>query len=534
MSAPDSRHLLAAGDPGEVRVLIIDDDVDVGDSLRDVLEAEDASLRVAVANNAVDGEQLAAEFKPDIALLDIKLGRRSGLDLVPRLKQRLPGIVCIMMTAFRDTEYAISAVRLGADDYLLKPVDPDRLLSAVRDYKARKSLLDAQRAAERRFQAVFQQTLQWLLVADPAGQVADANEVAVNYLGGKRQAVVGQSLLALLAPCLDQHAHSRLRAALLQAGKGVLSRLELAIADRRGRTVIFACSLNPVMNEGGQLECVLMEAHDISALKHAENSLRAANQLLEERVRERTGELQQAMRRAEQASAAKSEFLSRMSHELRTPLNAILGFAQLLRDDLRQPLAGEQREYVEDILGAGGRLLDLINKLLDLTRIESGKFGPRLRDVDLAGLIDTATRQIDDEVRASGLQLEVAVPATRLRVRADADILLQVLLTLLKNAVRHSPPGGKVGVDCEMRGDFTVRIHVRDAGIGLSERDRAQIFTTFDVVAGSGAHRGGVGLSLARNFIATMDGTLGVDSQPGAGATFWIELPLSKKAEGKA
>ncbi|HEY4066274.1 MAG TPA: ATP-binding protein [Burkholderiaceae bacterium] len=249
---------------------------------------------------------------------------------------------------------------------------------------------------------------------------------------------------------------------------------------------------------------------DISARKAAELALTAAKDV------------------AERANRAKSQFLSSMSHELRTPMNAILGFGQLLAAAPPQALALAQREQVGEILQGGRHLLNLINEVLDLAQIETGKLRIFPEVVPIAPLLQECLSMLQPLAHDSRIALDLDVEAgvADALVRADRTRLKQVCLNLLSNAIKYNRSGGKVRIACT--GDAaTLRIAIRDTGPGLSAEQRARLFHAFERLEAGGTpvEGAGLGLVLSKHLIDAMQGEIGLESETGQGSTFWIRLP---------
>ena len=290
---------------------------------------------------------------------------------------------------------------------------------------------------------------------------------------------------------------------------------ESHIKNAAGETKWLQTTLTPIFDDAGNLIKLVAIDSDIGKIKAAEKALVAA----------RTD--------AEQANHAKSEFLSRMSHELRTPMNSILGFAQLMESDEREPLAATHRESLHHILKGGRHLLGLINEVLDLARIESGRMMLSTEPVLVAPMVSETVSMIQPLAKARRIRITNGVPATpAYRVLADPNRVRQVLLNLLSNAVKYNREEGLVTVEVAERPDGWLRLSVTDTGPGIPLDQQALVFEPFHRL---GADRmpvegSGIGLTISRKLMEAMGGSLGLTSTPGLGSCFFIELPMSPEA----
>jgi signal transduction histidine kinase len=239
-------------------------------------------------------------------------------------------------------------------------------------------------------------------------------------------------------------------------------------------------------------------------------------------------EIQEKSRQLEIASKHKSDFLANMSHELRTPLNAIIGFSEALKERMFGDLNDKQGEYVEDIHTSGKHLLALINDILDLSKVEAGRMELDLAEFDVPTALGNAITLVKERAQRHGIRLALDVrPGVGMFV-ADERKLKQILLNLLSNAVKFTPEGGKVSVSAA-RPDGMLEIAVTDTGVGIAPEDREVIFEEFRQVGSDYTRKAegtGLGLALTRRFVELHGGTIRVESAPGAGSTFTVNLPV--------
>jgi signal transduction histidine kinase len=297
-------------------------------------------------------------------------------------------------------------------------------------------------------------------------------------------------------------------------------------------------------------------------------SLFQAATVLEEKVRERTSKLEQAMRKLEQsnaqlvlakeqaegASRAKSEFLANMSHELRTPLNHIIGFTELVVDEQAGELNEVQKEYLGDVLGSSRHLLSLINDILDLSKVEAGKLQLEVGDVFLPALLQNSFTMIKEKSMKHGIQLQMEIDGIPERIHGDERKLKQILYNLLSNAVKFTPDGGVVTLSaCRLfsrddqwtKGDggaapipFApsvagewVGVSIRDTGIGVKAEDLERVFAPFEQADNSAGRRyqgTGLGLSLTRKLVELHGGRIWAESEgEGKGSKLFFVIPLN-------
>jgi signal transduction histidine kinase/AmiR/NasT family two-component response regulator len=301
-----------------------------------------------------------------------------------------------------------------------------------------------------------------------------------------------------------------------------------ALAFKASRGIEDSYELTYICKDGSRFPALI----SITALRDDYNEiigylLIGADNSIRKRVEK---ELHDAMAVAEKANLAKSDFLSSMSHELRTPLSAILGFAQLMESGAPAPTMSQKRS-IDQILKAGWYLLELINEILDLAVIESGKLSLSLEPISLSEVMQECRAMI--EAQAQRHRIGVSFPPADLHyiVRADRTRIKQILINLLSNAIKYNNVGGTVVVDCIATAPGRVRIRVTDAGAGLSPELLAQLFQPFNRLGQeSSLEEGtGIGLVVCKRLVELMGGIIGVESVVGRGSVFWFELNLTEE-----
>ena len=279
-------------------------------------------------------------------------------------------------------------------------------------------------------------------------------------------------------------------------------------------------------------------AHRITAelsRQQARNTIIDLNNSLENMVQERTQQLQESEREARRANQAKTDFLTKMSHELRTPLNAILGFGQLLQADER--VKSEQQDWVNEMVSAGYHLLDIINEILDIARIESGHMVLDMEPIQLGSVMQESVSAVKTMADERGIEfvLEQSEGHKTCYVLAERTRLKQVLLNLLSNAIKYNRENGRVNISCQNVNQEHIRITIEDTGEGMTEAQLDSVFEPFVRFGAesSGIPGTGIGMTITRHLVTLMGGRINIQSKLGEGTRVMIDLPLREKLNVK-
>ncbi len=420
---------------------------------------------------------------------------------------------------------------------------PVRSVGTVQDVTAQ---VLAQQEAERNrelLQAIIDATPDRIYAKDKGGRFLLVNRAFAHAYGHSPQEMVGMCAedVRLLGgnKVYDQGNESAQEDNETRAMDGleVHDPREVVVCEDSGMRV-FDTVKGPLRAGDGRIYGIFSYSRDVTEriktlqlLEEKERGVRELNESLERRVAERTAELQAAKEVAENASRAKSEFLSRMSHELRTPMNAILGFNQLLS---MEPLTPVQLDYVSEVDQSGNHLLELIEELLDLSRIETGRMTAVITRISLQQVMKEALRFVETQAVKRRLVVDNRLESGPDRlVFADKTRLRQVFINLLSNAVKYNVEGGKITVDAQERGDL-LRILVSDTGVGIAVDKISRVFSPFDRLDAENTSvlGAGVGLSVSKKIVELLGGNIGLDSELGKGSTFWVEFAFAR-TEGR-
>ncbi|KAF0190820.1 MAG: PAS/PAC sensor hybrid histidine kinase [Gammaproteobacteria bacterium] len=474
------------------------------DVMNKITPADISDPQEVIARANTLSVELSTPIAPGFEALVFKASR--GIEDIYELTyirkdgSRFPAVVSV--TALRDAKNAIIGYLLiGTDNTARKQVE------------AEQKLLD-QRLRDQQFytRSLIESNIDALMTTDPSGIITDVNKQMEALTGCTRDELIGAPFKNYFTD--PERAEAGIK---LVLSEKKVTDYELTARARDGKETVVSYNATTFYDRDRKLQGVFAAARDVTERKR-----------LDQVLQEKNVELTNAKAVAEKANLAKSDFLSSMSHELRSPLNAILGFAQLMESGSPLPTP-TQKASIDQILQAGWYLLELINEILDLALIESGKLSLSLEPIYLPEVLLDCQAMIEPQAQKSGIRISFPQLEIPYFVKADRTRVKQVLINLLSNAIKYNRAGGTVEVACSVNTAERIRISVQDTGEGLSPEKLAQLFQPFNRLGqeASAEEGTGIGLMVSKRLVELMAGEIGVESTVGVGSVFWIELNLA-------
>lgn len=498
-----------------LRILLIDDNRSDRALVLRELQREFDLLDVQEITSSGELNRAIAAGNFDAVVTDFELRWTTGLDILEMVKQRYPSCPVVMFTNTGTEEVAVEAMKLGLDDYIIK--EPNRYIRvpiAVRNALERREMQQRAALLEIRLQGLLNQVKIGIFRSGTDGALIEANRAFLELLGVQTLAQANAMNWFDMQACCKQLMH-------LSPPQQQEREVNLQKSDGAQFWALLTTTLNTV--EEVTVVDGLLE--DISDRKQAEVALQQLNATLETRVQERTTALQATNQDLE-------TFAYSISHDLQAPLRAIQGFSQILLEDLSETLDANSLEILQRIVANVRHMNTLITDLLTYSRLRRAEI--QLEPVNVSSVLAEVLIQLNSDIKQQQAQVHIDEPLPI--VQANRLILTQVLINLLFNAVKFVAEGvqPQVRVWAEERAEAgepaTVRLYIEDNGIGIASDRQQQIFSPFTRLHGEAEYPGtGIGLAIVRKGVERMGGQVGVESEPGQGSRFWVELPMVKE-----
>ena len=500
------------------KILIVEDEPAHAEALRRYLAASENDCSITLASSMEEFNNIISEFTPDLIIADINLPDGSALSILKGDVESQPWPVLIM-TSHGDEEIAVKAIKSGALDYMVKSPDAFRNIGHIVKRNLREwRNIQRSRESEKKFRILFETMDQGVIYQDSTGRITAANSAAERVTGYTLEEMQDMPFfdpgpwIAINEEGAYTHVELHPASVALKSGMPVINKV-MGIQQQGSEKFawLLVSSIPQFRVDGSEPFQVFTTLTDISQLKKTEI------------------ELKKAKEKAEESDRLKSAFMANMSHEIRTPMNGILGFADLLKSP---ELSGEsQKMYIEAINSSGKRMLDIINDLIDISRIEAGQIEIKKENVNIAGLLNELLLffRPESENRGVELQSDVQLPVA-FAVETDRTKLAQVITNLLKNALKFTQRTGSIELGCRIGDVHKLVFHVKDTGMGIRKDLQDKIFERFRQGDRADEHEGvGLGLAISKAYVEMLGGTIGIESEPGEGSIFSFTLPFTEQ-----
>lgn len=513
-------------------IVIIDDRVTNRNILAKLAGSLDGPTVVRTFGDPPAALQWMAENPPDLVVTDYKMPLMDGAEFIRRFRSQplCMDVPVIVVTVYEDREFRYRALEAGATDFLLSPLDHHEFRARARNLltlrrqqeiiKRRTFALEHRlqltnrlreeelRESEEKLRLVIDTVPAMISATDAAARCIFVNNYLGAFFGVCPDDAVGREVSELFGKDYGER-HHELDLRVLATGE-TLTGLEETLIDRRGKHRVFLTTKAPLRDAAGQVANVVTVSLDIDERKCAETTLRDAKEL------------------AESASRTKTEFLANISHELRTPLTAIIGFGEIMKTELLGPIGTvKYRDYAHNILASAEHLLHIIDDMLDVSKIENRVMELQEATVDVGKVVNDVILLVRGRAEAAQVHVQSSLDKLPLLL-ADERRLKQILVNLISNSIKFTPPGGRVWISGTTSETGAVHIAISDTGIGMSKRDLPTAMARFGRVENAIVRKypgTGLGLPLAVDLIELHGGSVDIESITGKGTTVTVMFP---------
>ncbi len=507
------------------KILLVEDNRDHAELTRIALRRHIRGVDVVQAFSAQDCLNQLGLDEFDAIILDYSLPDKDGLQVLEEIKSRRIKTPVIIVTGMGSEAVAVKAIKKGAYDYLIKSdgylVTLPVTLRKVWENKGLEERLDE---TEQLYRDLVENADDGIYVLDEKGDFVWVNNKIEVITGYKRRELLKRHFRHLIAP-EERRSFSETLEQLRT--KRVVNHIETKIRAKSGTNIPVELNITVILRDG-KIMGYQGIARDISQRLATERELLRQSREL----KKLNQELLAKNEKLEEINRLKSQFVSNVSHELRTPLNGVLGYAELLRDGIYGPVNEEQRKALQNILTSGNHLLDLINEILDFSKLQNGNMKLYREACYVHNIIEAVRATVEPMVRNMPLELTFHIDPNLPPIYVDSRKLYQVFMNIVGNAVKFTHEG-EIEVRAQLR-EKEVLFSVRDTGIGISRDNIPLIFEEFRQLDGSITRKyggAGIGLSLAKKLVELHEGRIWVESELGHGSTFYFTIPaiLDKK-----
>lgn len=504
-------------------IIILEDEPAHAEAIKRYLSESDNGCNIIIADSLNEFNNIISNIIPDLVIADMNLPDGNAFILLKGdiEKQKWPVLV---MTSFGDEEIAVKAIKSGAMDYIVKSKDAFKNIEHVVRRNLREwGNIQNRRESEDKFRILFETMAQGVIYQDLDHKIISANSAAEKITGLTLEQMRSRNFfdprywVAVQEDGSNFPGDNHPAIVALQTGSPVRDKIMGILHPHRDKYIWLLVSSIPQYRENEsrpfQVFTTLTEITDLKLVEQ---------------------ELKKAKEKAEESDRLKSAFMANMSHEIRTPMNGILGFADLLRTP---GLSGEsQKMYIEAINSSGNRMLDIINDLVDISKIEAGQIEIKKDASNISELLNELILFFKPEAAKKNISLTLNSRIQKdFIIETDKTKLAQVLTNLLKNAIKFTPKNGSIELNCDIKDSTNLVFSVKDTGKGIRKELHGKIFERFRQGDSPDEYEGvGLGLAISRAYVELLGGRIEIESEPGMGSEFSITLPFRQTSESQA
>ena len=483
------------------KVLIVDDERGLRIGTKRILQSE--GYEVDVAENGTEGIELGTKNDYDLAIIDLKMPDIDGIEVLKTIKKARPNTICYIATAFASFDTAIEATKLGAQSYIPKPFTTDELLKHLEaGYEKRLLILESERLRKEReerlleiayeksrLNTIVSSIVDGVMVVNKTGELVLFNPASLKYFD-LNEIIIGENILGILPKEISDLINKILTAEKYE-NKSYSTQIELK--PNRELCVEITCS--PVPHPDGSLAGVVTIINNITELKKVEY--------------------------------VKNQFISMVAHELKAPMAAVMGFMNLILDDSMGIKPEKQKEYISRSSKRLQGLIEMVNDLLDISRMEIKKKEREILELNMSEILKSNIDFLELELKKKGITVTTNIEPDLPSIKADNNEINRLYTNILSNALKYNKDNGKIDISIYKSGTYIVT-KIADTGIGMKPEEKEKLFQEFFRVKNDQTRNipgTGLGLSIVKRIVESYSGKIEVESEYGAGTTFIIKFP---------
>ncbi len=485
------------------KILIVDDEKGLRLGTKRLLESE--GFLVDTAENGTEGIAKGTSQEFDLAVIDLKMPDIEGLEVLQTIKAKYPNTVCFIATAYASIDTAIESTRLGAYNYIPKPFTPEEILHHLDiGYKHRKLLLEAERLRQERevslleisyeksrLRTIINNINEGVLVINTNGELAYFNNAALKNLDIP-DLIIGEFVLNKIPKGISEIVNKY-----LESSEAIKKSYSTQVDIKPNFELVIEANCSPIVDEYGKISGIVIVLRNISDFKKIE--------------------------------MVKSQFVSMVAHELKTPVAAVSGFLKIIMDESLNVSYEQQREYISRSIIRLRGLLDLVNDLLDISRMEMKTKQREIEKLDLVELLNSTIQFLELELAKKGIEIIKTYQKENIYFNGDQNEITRLFTNILSNAIKYNKDKGEIAIKVFYSTNY-INVEISDSGIGMKPEEKAKLFQEFFRAKNEytrGVSGTGLGLTIVRRIVDSYHGKIEVESEYGKGTTFKIQLPIN-------